>query len=692
MTRGFADKFYLFARKNYYVINSISTTKKLNDMSQTLQDERKKVSFDLRELGVYIYDNEERYKHMMDSYKLLAEDPILRNDVSTLGKSRVELFKIYAEKTVRLDQLFNIMDYDCTVFSNHFSNQVLGTVSAYMFLPYIRHLGSDKQLQKWVPRIYKGEVIGSYVQTELGHGSDLRSLETTAILDLETDEFVINSPTLTSTKFWPGDLGITANHVVCMAQLIIKGENKGVHGFIVPIRDIETHKPLPGIEVGDIGEKVGYNTKDNGYCRFDNIRIPRDNMLNKYIKVSKSGEYKRRGDEKIGYAIMMQIRDMIGHLSWRGLSQACLISTRYSLVRTQFANDEGVERKIFDYQIQQDKIIPLIAATYAMHAGAKKATALTQQNLRNIQEREDFSLMKDLHATLCAVKAFYSYETDAGINRARQSCGGHGYSSFSGFTTLWREFSPNVTYEGENTVMILQTARYLVTCLEKLRKGSQLQDNVAYLKNLQEILSIKKCAAKRASDYDMNVLFDVIQANAAIVIYRAGKALMKGAQEGGFKDSWDKKAGISLIEAARGHTLVYTFRAFAEKIDAEIASPQLKIVLQRLCMLYGIEKILEHPLGLVESEYLSSKQFVWLRQRKEELLEEIRPDAIGLVDAFGYPDNTIRSALGVYDGNVYEALMKNVRENNEFNKHDLTETMQKYIKELRQMNRPLPKL
>jgi len=658
----------------------------------SLQEERKKVSFDLRELGVYLYDNEERYKMMMNSYKLLAEDPILRNDVSTLGKSRTELFKIYAEKSVRLDELFNTMEFDCTVFSNHFSNQVLGSVSVYMFLPYIRHLGSDKQIQKWLPRIYRGEVYGSYAQTELGHGSDVRSLETTATLDLETDEFVINSPTLTSTKFWPGDLGIVANHVVCMAQLIIKGENKGVHGFIVPIRDIETHKPLPGIEVGDIGEKVGYNTKDNGYCIFNNVRIPRDNMLNKYIKVSKTGEYKRRGDEKIGYAIMMQIRDMIGHLSWRALSQACLIATRYSLVRTQFGNDDGVERKIFDYQIQQDKLIPLIAATYAMHAGAKKVSALTQQNLKNIQDREDFSLMKDLHATLCAVKAFYSYEADAGVNRARLSCGGHGYSSFSGFTTLWREFSPNVTYEGENTIMILQTARYLVSCLEKLRKGGQLQDNVSYLKNLQEILSIQKCVAKRPSDFSLEVLLSTLQANAAILIFRAGKSLMKGAQEGSFKDSWDKKAGISLIEAARAHTTLYTFKAFVEKINNEIGSANLKTVLQRLCLLYGIEKIIEHPLGLVESEYLSSKQFIWLRQRKEELLEEIRPDAIGLVDAFGYPDNTIRSALGVYDGNVYETLMSWVREKNTFNKEDLTETIKKYQKGIQGINRPLPKL
>lgn len=64
-----------------------------------------------------------------------------------------------------------------------------------------------------------------------------------------------------------------------MLIIIYVGKNYGVHPFLVPIRDMETRKPLPGITVGDIGPKVGVNTKDNGFVKFDNVRIPRDNML-----------------------------------------------------------------------------------------------------------------------------------------------------------------------------------------------------------------------------------------------------------------------------------------------------------------------------------------------------------------------------------------------------------------------------
>jgi len=661
-------------------------------MSINLADERKNVSFNLHDLALYIYDNEEHYKKMMEGYKALSEDPILRNDMSILGKSRIDTFKIYAEKGLRLHERFNSLVNDMGVFSNHFSNQIPGSTSVYMFYPYIKHLGTDKQVAKWTPQILRGVVMGSYVQTELGHGSDIRSLETTATFDPKTDEFIINSPTLTSTKFWPGDLGFLANHIVVMAQLIINGEKKGVHGFIVQIRDIETHKTLPGIEVGDIGEKVGFNTKDNGYCIFNNVRIPRDNMLMRYTKVSKTGEYKKKGDERIGYAIMMQVRDMLGHFSWRALSQACVIATRYSIVRTQFPNEEGVERKVLDYQIQQDKIIPLIAQTFAIHAGAKKCSDMAQQNIHNIQEKEDFSLMKELHATLCGAKTFYSYDTDSGIQRARQACGGHGYNSFSGFSTLWKEYSPTITYEGENTIMALQVARFLVSCLDKVRNDEPLQATVVYLKSLGDILSGKKCQVENVKDYNIDTVLSILQINASFLVYKAATNLMKGAQESSLRESWDKKTGLALLEAARAHTTVFTYQAFSDKINRDVKSPALKVVLQRLCTLYGVDKLLTHPLGLFESEFMTPKQVTLLGERKETLLEELRPDVIGIVDAFGYPDNTLRSALGVYDGNVYETLMKYVRENNEFNKHDWTETFEKYIKKIRTIEWPLPKL
>lgn len=69
-----------------------------------------------------------------------------------------------------------------------------------MFVPAIKGQGTDEQQQKWLPLAYKMQIIGCYAQTELGHGSNVQGLETTATFDPQTDEFIIHSPTLTSSK------------------------------------------------------------------------------------------------------------------------------------------------------------------------------------------------------------------------------------------------------------------------------------------------------------------------------------------------------------------------------------------------------------------------------------------------------------------------------------------------------------
>lgn len=69
-----------------------------------------------------------------------------------------------------------------------------------MFIPAIKGQGTEEQQHKWLPLAYKMAIIGCYAQTELGHGSNVQGLETTATFDPTTDEFIMHSPTVTSTK------------------------------------------------------------------------------------------------------------------------------------------------------------------------------------------------------------------------------------------------------------------------------------------------------------------------------------------------------------------------------------------------------------------------------------------------------------------------------------------------------------
>lgn len=160
-----------------------------------------------------------------------------------------------------------------------------------MFLPTLELQASDAQKQHWMPLARSGRMIGAYCQTELGHGTFLRGLETTATLDLRSDEWVINSPTISSTKFWPVSIGYSATHAIVMAKAVIRERDYGNHLFMMQFRSLDDHRALSGIELGDIGPKFGFNETDNGFARFDHVRIPRENMLMGNVEVKRDGTY-----------------------------------------------------------------------------------------------------------------------------------------------------------------------------------------------------------------------------------------------------------------------------------------------------------------------------------------------------------------------------------------------------------------
>jgi acyl-CoA oxidase len=267
---------------------------------------------------------------------------------------------------------------------------------------------------------------------ELGHGSNVRGLETTATFDKTTDEFVIHTPTLSAIKWWPGNMSKTANHAIVMAQLIIDGKKYGVHGFIVQLREFGTHKVRPGIEVGDIGPKFGINMVDNGFLKLDKVRVPRENMLMRFAKVDANGTFSKASHSKLAYGTMVFVRATIVDTCYKYIARAATIAVRYSVVRRQFPAGKGQpEVQILDYQTQQHKLFPLVAAAYAMFFVGKEMMRLYHLNNQKLQN-DDVSLLPELHALTSGWKALDTEIACAGIEIARKSLGGHGYMVFSG--------------------------------------------------------------------------------------------------------------------------------------------------------------------------------------------------------------------------------------------------------------------
>ena len=120
----------------------------------------------------------------------------------------------------------------------------------------IDNLGTDAH-NEWKERIETFKDTSCFALTELGHGSNVKGIMTTATYDHAREEFIINTPCKEAMKFWIGGAAKTSNVCVCFAQLIVNGKNEGPHAFIVPLRDRIAHMPLPGITIGDCGKKLG---------------------------------------------------------------------------------------------------------------------------------------------------------------------------------------------------------------------------------------------------------------------------------------------------------------------------------------------------------------------------------------------------------------------------------------------------
>ena len=296
-----------------------------------------------------------------------------------------------------------------------------------MFIPTIQGQGDAEQQKAWLPLCYNLSIIGTYAQTELGHGTYLRGLEPTATYAAATEEFIIHSPTLTSTKWWPGGLGKTANHVICMARLVTGGVDRGPHAFVVPIRRADNHDPLPGLIVGDIGSKMGYNGIDNGFLRFDAVRVPRRAMLMRHARVERDGAYTPPPVAKAAYGTMVFVRADIVMNAALFLKKAVTIAVRYAAVRRQSnAGPDGRESQVLDYAHSQRTLLPLVATAYAFHFTAEDMRRLYTAYERASRTSGDFSALPELHATSSGLKALCSWRTKDGIEACRLACGGHG--------------------------------------------------------------------------------------------------------------------------------------------------------------------------------------------------------------------------------------------------------------------------
>ena len=505
-----------------------------------------------------------------------------------------------------------------------------------VFVPTMMKQTTPEQLDAWAHNLWpEGKWIGCYAQTEIAHGSNVRGLETTCTYLPETDEFDVHSPALSSIKWWPGAMGVLSNHCVLYARLVVGEEDLGIHNFLVQLRDVDTHVPLPGIEVGDIGPKWGTNRNDNGYLRLTHVRIPRFNMLAKFSSLDAGGNYSRPGPAKGSYGTMTLVRASIVSGAFSGLSSAVTIATRYAAVRQQEPGAK-IERAVLDYPSLQYRLLPYLSASYALLFQGRAMTSMNNE-AQKLQADGDFSMAASLHATSSALKSLCTTIGSDGIEECRRACGGHGFSMSSSLPQIYAESMTGFTPEGDNWLLTQQTAKYLYAVVQGTGEGA---GGVSlYLARYDELLS-EQCAAATVEEMcELPTLLRAYECRAASEIAVAIGAMQSAATtaEGSGDAFMDQLVPHYAVSKAHGLvSVVSAFIVAVEKLRGDHLA--LAPVMSRLCALFALSWI-ERDLGaFLLSGHLSVEQGLLIKAAQAEMLRAVRPDSIALVDAFGNSD------------------------------------------------------
>lgn len=339
------------------------------------------------------------------------------------------------------------------------------------------------------------------------------------------------------------------------------------------------------------------------------------------------------------------------------LGRAVTIATRYTAVRRQTSPGPGErELQILDYDNVQQTLIPLIAKAYALKFMGKRMMEM-YEGFVEARDRNDFGALPELHALSSGLKSLCTDIAAAGIESSRRTCGGHGYSVLSGLPTLFSSYVQNVTWEGDNNVMYLQTARYLV---KAVTGGSAPQGSAAYLGNVRKEAN-GRCVVQSPEDWrSPEHTLPALRHIAARLALVAGEALRQAGGGAGVVEGapWNQTT-MDLIKVARAHCCLVMHQTFVESVEAAVGkvSRECVDVLRTAAALHGVVLLDEAAGDILEGGYATGQQAGWLRAQKRALTRALRPNAVALVDAYGYEDYQLNSAIGRKDGDVYNALL-----------------------------------
>jgi acyl-CoA oxidase len=508
-------------------------------------------------------------------------------------------------------------------------------------------LGTEKHHQKYLRDIGSLELPGCFAMTETNHGSNVRGIETTATYHHESQTFTIHTPHDNARKEYIGNAALHGQMATVFAKLILDGKDYGVNAFIVPLRD-KSGKLHPGVTIKDCGRKMGLNGVDNGVIYFNQVVIPKENMLDRFASVNEEGKFKspivsdnRRFFTMLGTLVGGRIG--IPRSGNAASKSGLTIAIRYGDQRRQFGPEGGTEVPILNYRTHQRRLMPLLANAYALHFALQY---LTQRFLNRTDEE-----MQEIEALAAGLKSFATWNTTATLQECREACGGKGYLSENRIDAMKNDTDIYTTFEGDNTVLMQLVAKSRLTEFKQEFSNMNVFGILNYVADQAKtsITEMNPITIRNTSEehlLDPEFQLSAFRYRERDILTSAAKRLKRHIDSG--MDSFD---AFNVSQ----HHLVQVGFAYIERIILEQFIAQVekthdagcKAVLKKLCDLFALSQIDKNKGWYLEQGYMEGVKTKAIRKLVNQLCWEVRQDAVPLTDAFQIPDQCLGAPIAL---------------------------------------------
>lgn len=511
----------------------------------------------------------------------------------------------------------------------------------------ILNLGTEGQHRQYLERVGTLELPGCFAMTETGHGSNVQDLETVARFDGATDEFVLRTPHDGARKDYIGNAALHGEMATVFAQLEMDEESHGVHAFLVPLRDA-AGLPLPGVRIDDCGEKLGLNGVDNGRLWFEDVRIPRLALLDRFASVGPDGTYEspiasanKRFFTMLGTLVGGRVSVACGALS--ASKTALRIAVGYGAARRQFGAADGPETTLLDYQTHQRRLMPRLAKTYALH--------FALEHLREVFVASPADERRHVEGMAAGLKAYATWHATDTIQTCRECCGGQGYLAVNRFAALKADTDVFTTFEGDNVVLLQLVAKGLLSGYKRQFGRMGIAGLVRYVAS-QAATAVSELNPVVTRRRDEEHLRSAEFHHAALrwreqhVLASVARRLKKRLDKGMSMAAAMIEVQTHLVEAAMAHVESLVHQRFDLAVEATSREGQ-RVMLEALRQLYALDLLEKHRGWYLEHGYFEPSKARALRPLVNRLSLEVRQQALPLVRAFGIPEALLQGTIAL---------------------------------------------